>query len=72
MSALGHSRLIQTHGRLRHVRFGPKADKEAEPTFSRGYDLKGYARRPSGSSFVLDCANDRREYGATSASGDHL
>jgi len=43
MSAMGHSRLIQTHGRLRHVRFGPKADKEAEPTFSRGYDLKGYA-----------------------------
>jgi hypothetical protein len=27
---------------------------------------------PSGSSFVLDCANDRREYGAASASGDHL
>jgi hypothetical protein len=26
----------------------------------------------SGSSFVLDCANDRREYGAASASGDHL
>src|SRR5262249_1267568 len=30
------------------------------------------SRRPSGSSFVLDCANDRREYGAASASGDHL
>ena len=29
-------------------------------------------RCPSGSSFVLDCANDRREYGAASASGDHL
>ena len=27
---------------------------------------------PSGSNFVLDCANDRREYGAASASGDHL
>ena len=27
---------------------------------------------PSGSSFVLDCANDRREYGAASASSDRL
>jgi hypothetical protein len=27
---------------------------------------------PSGSSFVLDCANDRREYGTASASGDRL
>jgi hypothetical protein len=27
---------------------------------------------PSGSSFVLDCANDRREYGAASTSGDRL
>ena len=26
----------------------------------------------SGSSFVLDCANDRREYGAASASSDRL
>src|SRR5262249_39305908 len=26
----------------------------------------------SGSSFVLDCANDRREYGAASTSGDYL
>ena len=28
--------------------------------------------RQSGSSFVLDCANDRREYGAASPSGDYL
>ena len=28
--------------------------------------------RPSGSSFVLDCADDRREYRAASASGDCL
>jgi hypothetical protein len=27
---------------------------------------------PSGCSFVLDCANDRREYGPSSTSGDHL
>jgi hypothetical protein len=27
---------------------------------------------PSGKSFVFDCANDRREYGAASASGDRL
>ena len=27
---------------------------------------------PSGSSLVLDCANDRREYGAASTSGDRL
>jgi hypothetical protein len=55
-----------------NVRFTLKADKEAEPTFSRGYDLKAVRRCPSGSRLVLDCANDRREYGATSASGDHL
>ena len=29
-------------------------------------------RCPSGCSFVLDCANDRREYGPSSTSGDHL
>jgi hypothetical protein len=29
-------------------------------------------RGTSGSSLVLDCANDRREYGAASASGDRL
>jgi integrase/recombinase XerD len=28
--------------------------------------------RPSGGSFVLDCANDRREYGTAGASGDRL
>jgi hypothetical protein len=27
---------------------------------------------PSGGSFVLDCANDRREYGTAGASGDRL
>ena len=27
---------------------------------------------PSGKSFVFDCANDRREYGAASASSDRL
>jgi hypothetical protein len=31
-----------------------------------------FGQLPSGSSFVLDCANDRREYGAASASSDHL
>jgi hypothetical protein len=30
------------------------------------------SRRRSGSSFVLDCADDRREYGAASTSRDHL
>jgi transcriptional regulator with XRE-family HTH domain len=29
-------------------------------------------RLPSGSSFILDCANDRGEYGAASTSGDRL
>jgi hypothetical protein len=31
-----------------------------------------FGQLPSGSSFVLDRANDSREYGAASASGDHL
>jgi|SRR4029077_12061677 hypothetical protein len=31
-----------------------------------------YSRYPSGCSFVLDCANDRREYSPSSTSGDHL
>ena len=40
-----------------------------------GLKLTGLAHHPgcpSGKSFVLDCANDRREYGAASAPGDRL
>jgi hypothetical protein len=33
---------------------------------------KGKLFSPSGCSFVLDRANDRREYGPSSTSGDHL
>jgi hypothetical protein len=46
----------------------PKANPYEVSVSSKGTS----SRCPSGSSFVLDCANDRREYGAASASGDHL
>jgi hypothetical protein len=38
----------------------------------RRYYLLGLIQPASGSSFVFDCANDRREYGAASTARDHL
>jgi hypothetical protein len=52
----------------------PKEREEFAPLHSITSSARASSvgRCPSGSSFVLDCANDRREYGAASASGDRL
>jgi hypothetical protein len=56
--------LISTHRKL--------LSSEATVVSVTETSRRDLGQLPSGSSLVLDCANDRREYGAASASGDRL
>ena len=78
--SLGHVRFTPESGRRLALRACPlsaisglmrRREKERY-SITLSARASSVGRCPSGSSFVLDCANDRREYGAASASGDHL
>ena len=66
------------HVRKMHTRELAKPQQNGGPPLLRSPDgqserrSRNSSRLPSGCSFVLDCTNDRREYGAARASGDHL